>query len=101
MCRYVYPAKKAYVASHFCIRHVLDIRLMDLYLYIFVDARGCAFVVSLHESFYYVVECKCLCDVLLHYVCIFRHDCALRYGCMFPICCCGCANLEYHYPFDL
>ena len=62
------------MASHFCIGHVLDMRLIDLYLYIFFDAHGCPFVVSLCESFYYAVECKCLCDVLLHYVCIFRHS---------------------------
>ena len=48
-------------------------------IYIFY-ARGCAFVVSICESFYYAVGCKCLCDVLLHYVCIFRHDYALCYG---------------------
>ena len=83
------------MASRFCIGHVVDMRLMDLYLYIFFYARGCAFVVSLCESFYYVVGCKFLCDVLLHSVCIFRHDYALCYGCMFPIYCYGCANLEY------
>ena len=43
---------------------------MDLYLYIYFYTHGCAFMVLLCESFYYVVECKCLCDVLLHYVCI-------------------------------
>ena len=65
MCRYVYPVEKAYVASHFCIGHVLDMRLIDIY----IDAHGCAFMVLLCDSFYDVVECKCLCDVLLHCVC--------------------------------
>ena len=58
------------MASRFCIGHVLDMRLIDLYLYIFlmhVDALLWFHYVSL---FYYVVECKCLCDVLLHCVCI-------------------------------
>ena len=67
----MYPAEKAYVASHFCIGHVWDMRLIDLYIYIYFDAHGCAFMVLLCEYFYDVVECKCLCDVLLHYVCIF------------------------------
>ena len=83
------------MASRFCIGHVVDMRLMDLYLYIFlmhVDVLLWFYDVSL---FYYVVECKCLYDVLLHCVCIFRHDYALCYGCMFPICCYGCANLEH------
>ena len=58
------------MASHFCIGHVLDMRLIDLYLYIFFDAHGCAFMVLLCESFYNDMECKFLCDVLLHCVCI-------------------------------
>ena len=33
---YVYPIEKEYVASHFCIGHVLDMRLISLYLYIFL-----------------------------------------------------------------
>ena len=89
MCHYVYPTEKAYVASHFCIGHVLDMRLIDLYPYIYFDACGYTFMVSLCESFLIFVECKCLCDVFLHYVCIFRHDYALCYGCMFPIYCYG------------
>ena len=57
------------MASHFCIGHVLDMRLIDLYIYF--DARGCAFMVLLCESFYDVVDWKFLCDALLHCVCIF------------------------------
>ena len=60
----MYPAEKAYVASHF----VLDMFWtcdLSIYLYIF-DACGCALMVLLCESFYDDVECKCLCDVLSH-----------------------------------
>ena len=54
----------------FCIGYIVDMRLMDfISIYIF-DAHGCDFMVLLCESFYYVVGCKCLCDVLLH-CCVF------------------------------
>ena len=67
---------------------------LSIYLYIFLTHVD-ALLWFYYESFYDVVECKCLCDVLLHCVCIFRHDYALCCGCMFPIYCYGCANLEY------
>ena len=54
--------------SHFCIGHVVDMRLIYLSIYIF-DAHGGAFMDLLCESFYDALEC--LCDVLLHSVCIF------------------------------
>ena len=39
LCRYVYPAKKSYVASHFCIGHVLDMGLIYLSIFLtHVDA---------------------------------------------------------------
>ena len=55
LCHYVYPVEKAYVASYFCIGHVLDMLLIYLSIYFF-DARGCTFMVLLCESFYYVME---------------------------------------------
>ena len=82
--------------SHFCIGHVVGMRLYGfISIYIFLTHVDALLWFLLCEYFYYVVECKCLCDVLLHYACIFRHDYALCCGCMFPIYCCGCANLEY------
>ena len=58
----MYPAEKAYVASHFVLDMFWTCEL-SIYLYIFlmhVDA------LLLCGSFYDDVECKCLCDVLLH-----------------------------------
>ena len=42
---YVYPTEKAYVASHFCIGHVLDMRLIDLYIYIYLTHVDALFMV--------------------------------------------------------
>ena len=71
---YVYPVEKAYVASHF----VLDMRLMDLYLYIFlmhVDVLLWFYYVSLFIMLwnandyvmYYYTMCLFL-DMIVHYV---------------------------------
>ena len=66
------------MASHFCIGHVVDMRLMDLYLYIFlthVDALLWFYDVSLfimlwnanaYVMYYYTV-CEFL-DMIMHYV---------------------------------
>ena len=66
------------MASHFCIGHVVDMRLMDLYLYIFlmhVDALLWFHYVSLfimlwdenvYVMYYYTV-CVFL-DMIMHYV---------------------------------
>ena len=82
------------MASHFCIGHVVDMRLMDLYLYIFLmhmDVLLWFYYVSL-----FIMLWNSNAYVMYYYtVCIFRHDYALCYDCMFPICCYGCANLEH------
>ena len=66
------------MASHFCIGHVVDMQLMDLYLYIFLthaDALLWFYYVSLfimlwnanaYVMYYYIV-CVFL-DMIMHYV---------------------------------
>ena len=69
----MYPVGKAYLASHFCIGHVLEMRLIDLYIYILmhVDALLWFCYVSLFMMLWNVNA-----YVLYYYtVCVlFRHD---------------------------
>ena len=66
------------MASHFCIGHVMDMRLMNLYLYIFLmhmDALLWFYYVSLFIMLWnanaYVMYCYTVCvflDMIMHYV---------------------------------